>query len=107
LVDRRKDPNYEQITGHVAREIARRFKIFCTEQRITIAHALEEAIELYLQTKQPNEMDSSAFLKMLAQGKRPSDAEISEACEVLEITEEELLSLRDRLFPRVKNGDGH
>ena len=107
MVDKRKDPDYEQVTGHISRDVARRFKIFCTEQRITIAHALEEAIGLYLQIKQPNEVDSSAFLKMLAQGKRPSDAEISEASEALEVTEEELLDLRDRLFPRVKNGDGH
>jgi hypothetical protein len=51
LVDRRKDPNYQQVTGHVQKDLALQFKIFCMEQRITIAEGLEEAIALFLQSK--------------------------------------------------------
>lgn len=51
LVDRRRDPNYEQVTGHVPKALARQFKVFCTGEQITIAEGLEEAIALFLQSK--------------------------------------------------------
>ncbi|MEO8890028.1 MAG: hypothetical protein ABI417_00590 [Coleofasciculaceae cyanobacterium] len=35
--------------GHVQRDLAQRFKIFCTDKRITIAEALDQAIVLFLQ----------------------------------------------------------
>ncbi len=51
LVDRRKDPDYEQVTGHVQKDLARRFKVFCTEHRITIAEGLDKAIALFLENE--------------------------------------------------------
>jgi DNA-binding transcriptional MocR family regulator len=51
LVDRRKDPDYEQVTGHVQKDLARRFKVFCTEHRITIAEGLDQAIALFLKSE--------------------------------------------------------
>ena len=51
LVDRRKSPDFQQISGHIDRSLLRQFKTFCTGEDITIAEALEQAIELYLQSK--------------------------------------------------------
>jgi hypothetical protein len=51
LVDRRRDPNYEQVTGHIPKSLAKQFKVFCTENGITIAEALETAVQLFLQEK--------------------------------------------------------
>lgn len=51
--------------------------------------------------------EATAFLQFLATGKRPTDAQIIEAAHETGITEEELMELRDRLFPnhdRMTNG---
>lgn len=49
VVDRRRDPSYEQVTGHIPKTLAKQFKVFCTENEITIAEALEKAVLLFLQ----------------------------------------------------------
>jgi hypothetical protein len=122
LVDRRKDPNYEQVTGHVQRDLARRFKVFCTDQRITIAEALDKAIALFLQQgdrlakNQPETfaelvrnnyfdlMNSDKIspdrLKKLASGQKPNTAELAILANVLDIPEELVVDLRDRSFPK-------
>jgi len=128
LVDRRKDPNYEQVTGHVQRDLARRFKVFCTDQRITIAEALDKAIALFLQqgdklAKNPDQlknqpetfaelvknnyfdlMNSDKInpdrLKKLASGQKPNTAELVILANVLDIPEKLVVDLRDRSFPR-------
>jgi hypothetical protein len=51
LVDRRKSPDYQQISGHVDKNLVRQFKTFCTSEDITIAEALEQAMAMYLQSK--------------------------------------------------------
>jgi hypothetical protein len=128
LVDRRKDPNYEQVTGHVQKDLARRFKVFCTEQRITIAEALDKAIALFLEqgdrlAKNPDQLknQSETFaelvrnnyfdlmnsdkinpdrLKDLAFGQKPKTAELVILANVLELPEELVVDLRDRSFPK-------
>lgn len=55
LVDRRRDPNYEQVTGHIPKPLAKQFKVFCTENGTTIAEALETAVQLFLQEKKAKE----------------------------------------------------
>ena len=128
LVDRRKDPNYEQVTGHVQRDLARRFKVFCTDQRITIAEALDKAIALFLEqgdrlAKDPDQLKnqpetfaelvrknyfdlmnsdkiSPDRLKDLAFGQKPKTAELVIVANVLELPEELVVDLRDRSFPK-------
>ncbi|NJL20559.1 MAG: hypothetical protein HC895_06690 [Leptolyngbyaceae cyanobacterium SM1_3_5] len=51
LVDRRKSPDFQQISGHIDKSLVRQFKTFCTGEDITIAEALEDAIALYLKSK--------------------------------------------------------
>lgn len=126
LVDRRKDPNYEQVTGHVQKDLARRFKVFCTDQRITIAEALDKAIALFLQQadkrQEPSHPETFAELvkgnyfdlmnsgkinpdrlKELASGQKPNTAELVILAHVLNIPEELVVELRDRSFPKKKS----
>ncbi len=128
MVDRRKDPNYEQVTGHVQRDLARRFKVFCTDQRITIAEALDEAIALFLQqgdrlAKNSDQLKSQSEtfaelvrnnyfdlinsgqidpdrLKKLASGQKPKTAEMVIIANVLDIPEKVVVDLRDHSFPK-------
>lgn len=126
LVDRRKDPNYEQVTGHVQKDLARRFKVFCTDQRITIAEALDEAIALFLQQADKRQelsrpenfaelvkgnyfdlINSGKItpdrLKDLASDQKPNTAELVILANVLDIPEEFVVELRDRSFPKKKS----
>ncbi len=134
MVDRRKDQNYEQVTGHVQKDLARRFKVFCTDQRITIAEALDKAIALFLQQadqyqskKQPEtfaelvkinyfDLTNSGKinpdrLKDLVSGQKPTTAELVILANILDIPEELVVDLRDRSFPkkqsRPKQTNGH
>ncbi len=52
LTTRRKDPNYAQVTSHIPKELAKRLKIYCTEEEITITEAVEVAIEEFLNKRQ-------------------------------------------------------
>lgn len=51
LVDRRKSPDFQQISGHIDKSLLRQFKTFCTGEDITIAEALEESVALYLKSR--------------------------------------------------------
>jgi len=51
LVDRRKSPDFQQLSGHIDKSLLRQFKTFCAGEDVTIAEALEEAIALYLKSK--------------------------------------------------------
>ena len=52
LTTRRKDPNYAQVTSHIPKELAKRLKIYCTEEETTITEAVETAIEEFLDKRQ-------------------------------------------------------
>lgn len=55
----------------------------------------------------PKDGESTTFLRFLATGKRPTDAQIIETAHETGIAEEELIELRDLLFPnhdRMTNG---
>jgi len=51
LVTKNKSPDYSQVTGHVLKEVARRFKVYCTEQGLTISEAVETALIEYLEKR--------------------------------------------------------
>jgi hypothetical protein len=116
--------------------LARRFKVFCTDQRITIAEALDEAIALFLQqgAKDSDQLKSQSQtfvelvknnhfdlmnsdkinperLKELVSGQKPKTAELVIIANVLDIPEELVVDLRDRSFPkkqsRPKQTNGH
>lgn len=115
MVDRRKDPNYEQVTGHVQRDLARQFKVFCTDQRITIAEALDTAITLFLQQTnrdleptKPQEAitptDLKAFLTQLAYGELPTNGQLVTLAHDLGIPTETLMAIRERMSQQKKKG---
>jgi hypothetical protein len=64
LVDRRKSPDFQQVSGHIDKSLLKQFKSFCAGEDITIAEALEQAVAMYLRAQgiepQFNEGSSSS-----------------------------------------------
>lgn len=52
-----------------------------------------------LTTQGRDKTEAATFLRLLAAGKRPTDAQIIETAHETGVTEEELMKLRDQLFP--------
>ncbi len=48
---RRDDPNYSQVSGYINKGLVLKFKIACTQSEISQTDALEEAIALWLESK--------------------------------------------------------
>jgi hypothetical protein len=46
---KKDDPNYSQVSGHVPKELALKFKVACTTKEITISEGLEKAISDWLE----------------------------------------------------------
>ncbi len=57
---RRNNPNYSQVTGLIDKDLARRLRVYCAGQDVTIAEVMEEAISDYLEKKQSQQNDPSA-----------------------------------------------
>jgi hypothetical protein len=49
---KRDDPNYLQVSGYVPRDLGLQFKANCMLQEVSQSEALEEAIQLWLKTRQ-------------------------------------------------------
>ena len=49
---RRNNPSYSQVTGLIDKDLARRLRVYCADQSVTIAEVMEEAIADYLEKKQ-------------------------------------------------------
>jgi hypothetical protein len=45
---KKSDPNYEEVRGHVPKNLARRFKALCTEKGIDYGSGLEAALEWWI-----------------------------------------------------------
>lgn len=50
---RRADPDFAQVSGYVRKDLALRFKATCTMEEVSQSEALEEAVELWLKTRDP------------------------------------------------------
>ncbi len=48
---RRNNPDYSQVTGLIDKDLARRLRVYCADQSVTIAEVMEEAIEDFLEKK--------------------------------------------------------
>jgi hypothetical protein len=46
---KKDDPNYSQVSGHVPKELALKFRIACTAKEITISDGLERALQIWLE----------------------------------------------------------
>lgn len=49
---KKDDPNYAQVSGHVPKPVALKFKATCTMKEITISEALEQAILDWLENEE-------------------------------------------------------
>lgn len=48
VASKRDDPNYQQVSGHIPKEMATEFKIACTRRGVSHSDGLEQAIALWL-----------------------------------------------------------
>lgn len=48
VASKRDDPNYQQISGHIPKEMATEFKVACTRKGVSHSDGLEQAIALWL-----------------------------------------------------------
>ena len=51
MATRRKDPDYEQVSGYVHKDLALKFRIICMTERLTQSDALEEALKFWTEFK--------------------------------------------------------
>lgn len=55
---RRNNPDYSQVTGLIDKNLARKLRVYCADQDVTIAEVMEEAIADYLEKKQSKQNES-------------------------------------------------
>jgi hypothetical protein len=48
LVSKKDDPNYEQVRGHVPKDLAMEFRLACTSHRLDYSQGIEAALRLLL-----------------------------------------------------------
>ena len=51
MATKRNDPDYEQVSGYVHKDIALKFSIFCMTERLTQSDALEQALSFWIESK--------------------------------------------------------
>ncbi len=126
MVNKRKDPNFEQVTGLVPKDLSRRFKQFLAWKGFKISDGVTEAIEFYLEHHEPKQIAAlkpipetiaelvrqnyfallsdgeikPESLRAIADGENPSNAELLRIAQILDIKEEDLLAMRDRTFSK-------
>ncbi len=124
LVTKRKDPNYAQVSGHIPADLSRRFGIYCAAKQISKSDGLEKAIELLLEQEPELSVSSSVQpqnimqlvqqnyfallsdgnikpenLQAMASGSKPSNPDLARIAQILNIPDEQLKKMRDRVFP--------
>ncbi len=128
MTNKRKDPNYEQITALVPKEISRRFKQLLAVEGLKISDGVTEAIKFYLKEHEPKlsaalnplpetiaELVQQNFyqlltdgkittdkLKAIASGSKPNASDLSKIAHTLDLPEEQLVAMRDQDFPTQK-----
>ncbi|MBD0343525.1 MAG: hypothetical protein ICV63_01550 [Coleofasciculus sp. Co-bin14] len=55
---RRNNPDYTQVAGLINKDLARKLRVYCADQSVTIAEVMEEAIADYLERKQSQQNES-------------------------------------------------
>lgn len=115
MVDRARSPEYLPIQGHVHKDIATQFRVWCKANRVTISEVMETALEHYLNHQQSTTNSASKeesnqlallILSQLAKGERPSNPDLVIVAEAAGVHTAELIALCDRLFGKGKNSNG-
>ena len=71
MATKRKDPDYEQVSGYVHKDIALKFRIFCMTERLTQSDALEQALNFWIESQNPETDEQEDF-------DRPTDPQPTE-----------------------------
>lgn len=111
---KRSDPNYIQVNGYIHKDVALRFKIYCTANQLTISEALEEAMELLMKSSKDRIVPlqkpqciaelvklhyyqlSKANIKnieALSEGKKPQKADLARIASILNLDFAELQAM--------------
>lgn len=104
---RKNSTDYAQVCVYLRKNVVTKFKTYCLNRGAEYSAVAEEIFDAWLQ--QQDETDTNEigkFLKALADGDRPDDADCIIAAHELGIKEELALKLRDRVFGGTKNGNG-
>jgi len=67
---RRNNPNYTQVAGLIDKDLARRMRVYCADQGVTIAEVMEEAIADYLEKKQSKQDNNPPTSSTSGDGKK-------------------------------------
>lgn len=127
LANKKQDPNYEQFSGVVPKDLSRRFRQVIAAKGLKLSDGLADAMREYVERHEPEIMTSQAAaqpqtftelirnsyfalinsgkinqerLKELALGHKPTAADLSLVANILNISEEFVVELRDRSFPK-------
>jgi hypothetical protein len=65
MATKRNDPSYEQVSGYIHKDLALKFRIICTTERLTQSDALEEALKFWTEFRK-NEGNNSALSEVSA-----------------------------------------
>jgi hypothetical protein len=71
VASKRDDPNYQQVSGHIPKEMATEFKVACTRREVSHSDGLEQAIALWL--AQDNKPLASGTAESKGKGKEVKD----------------------------------
>lgn len=72
VASKRDDPDYQQISGHIPKELATEFKIACTRNGVSHSDGLEQAITIWL-NQQNKPLASSTISSDKGRGKKQDD----------------------------------
>lgn len=123
MVDRKRHPDYQQVTAHLHKDLVVTLKLYCATQRTTITEAVEHALTEFLRSPSNNMADDEILtvnsaskeesnqlalliLSQLAKGERPSNPDLVIVAEAAGVHTAELIALCDRLFGKGKNSNG-
>ncbi len=121
---RRNNPDFSPVTAFLPNALGKRLRVFIAQQETTISEVVEQALKEYLDRYQPEitqpkskpetiaEVVQENYYKLLTDGKivpdnlkaiaggeKPSNADLVRIAQILDIREENLLAMRDRIFP--------
>ncbi len=105
-MSRKKSSEYVQLCVYIRKNLVTKFKTYCLNKGQEYSEVAENIFDAWLHQQQEEDIDEvSKFLKALAEGDKPSDADCIIAAHEAGIKEELALRLRDRVFGGAKNGD--
>jgi hypothetical protein len=131
LANKRQDPNYEQVSGVVSRDVSRRFRQVIAARGLKISDGLEEAMQEYVDRYEPEFTASSTEpetitqlvqqnyfailrsgklatdkLQAIAEGEEPSRNDLYIISSVVKIPQKELVALHKRTFGHAPLSNG-